>query len=255
MSLPANSKNSLGRSVLANDPRPISISFMNTLIASSTVAVDAAKNAKSIELDDATGFLTGQYLKLCDATSNRVYYGTILNVVTNTLTLDTPLDSDISAGAVAQGTNTNMNVDGTTPKTFLLRGSGPFLGFSVDVTRIMFRMTTATATDFGKFGDISALTNGVVIRVVNGITTNIANIKNNGDIANLAYDYTPYDTSNPGQGVFGIGARLTFSGQSKIGSIIRIKPGEDLEVIIQDDLTGITEFKIMAQGHLSETFV
>ena len=34
----------------------------------------------------------------------------------------------------------------------------------------------------------------------------------------------------------------------KLGSVVRLAPFEDLQFIVQDDLTGITTFEILLQG-------
>ena len=43
---------------------------------------------------------------------------------------------------------------------------------------------------------------------------------------------------------------MTFAGQSKIGVALRAGPGEDIEFIVQDDLTGIEEFHITFEWHV-----
>ena len=42
---------------------------------------------------------------------------------------------------------------------------------------------------------------------------------------------------------------MTFSGQDKLGVALRLNPGEDLQLIIQDDLRGLTSIEILAEGH------
>ena len=45
---------------------------------------------------------------------------------------------------------------------------------------------------------------------------------------------------------------MTFAGQDKIGVTLRIKGGEDLQFLIQDNLLTIDEFSIVAEGHVVE---
>jgi hypothetical protein len=48
---------------------------------------------------------------------------------------------------------------------------------------------------------------------------------------------------------------MTFGGTAKHGVVIRLEPGDRLEMVIQDDLAtlggagSITSFKVMVQGH------
>ena len=46
----------------------------------------------------------------------------------------------------------------------------------------------------------------------------------------------------------GITGRFTFAGQDNLGSVIRLEPNEDLQFIVQDDLSSLQMFKIMAEG-------
>jgi len=64
------------------------------------------------------------------------------------------------------------------------------------------------------------------------------------------YDWTPYAALNPVQGIDGFVARLTFAGQNKVGVAIRLPIGQDLEVLVQDDLEAITKLEIVAEGHI-----
>ncbi len=88
------------------------------------------------------------------------------------------------------------------------------------------------------------------MRSRNGRIKNIFNVKSNGEIDGITLDWKPYSALTPVQGQHGFTARLTFTGQDKIGVAIRLPIGEDLEVWIQDDLTGITSLRIMAEGHI-----
>lgn len=48
--------------------------------------------------------------------------------------------------------------------------------------------------------------------------------------------------------------RRSFGGQDKNGVVIRVDGdlGESLELLIQDDLTGLETFRIVVQGHVVE---
>jgi len=43
----------------------------------------------------------------------------------------------------------------------------------------------------------------------------------------------------------GLTGRFTFE---KLGQVVRIGAGEDLQIIIQDDLTSLTSFEVIAEG-------
>jgi len=61
------------------------------------------------------------------------------------------------------------------------------------------------------------------------------------------YDFDIEITSGNQQD--GFTGRLTFAGQNKLGAVIRIGADEDLQIVIQDDLTGLSSFSVVAEGH------
>ena len=76
----------------------------------------------------------------------------------------------------------------------------------------------------------------------------IWNAKTNGELALIcASDFYYTDKAPAGQN--GARFRNTFSGQDKHGVTIRLAPGETLELVVQDDLTLLSVFNMMAQGH------
>jgi hypothetical protein len=226
-------------------------------VTNSTELTDAiAIDDLDIVVDDATGVSAGSYIILFHPGSVRFSTFIALSVVSTTITLDTPIDFAYPAGTFVDIAVINLAVDGSsTTQTFGLRGTGapPGVDLSFDVTRIIFTCITATAVDLSKFGDIAAgITNGLVLRKRDGTFHNVFNIKTNGDIANLMFDWTVHQASNPIQGQDGFISRMTFAGQDKMGVTIRLAIGEDLEFLVQDNLSTITSFKVIAEGHIVE---
>jgi len=226
---------------------------LNKVIGETTLAIVTAIGDKSVTVADSTGMVINQYVSILSAPDNRFYLGKILGISGNIITLDTPLDFAFPVGTGMAFRNANMAVNGSvTPQVFSVRGDIADIGVEIDITRIIFSMTCDTVVTFAKFGDLAALTNGIVLRRKNGTYNNIFNVKSNAEIAGIMYDMTIYSADNPQQAVDGLNARLTFNGQSKIGIVIRIGPGEDLELIVQDDLSGLLNFEIMIEGHIVE---
>jgi len=255
MSLDRNALDSHGRVVLVDSAHDLIFRKLNKVEAQVELAQAASRGGYQVIVTDVTGMAAGKFVRIFSIITNFFYTGTILSVSVNTLTLDTSLNADYEAGAHISTGIDNLNVDGSvTPEIFSIRGGGvPDLDLTVHITRLVVQITTDTAVDFGKFGDIvGGLTKGIVLRTTGLETVNLFNVKTNGDFAGLTYDYTPYDAANPGQGVYGLGTRLTFSGQSKMGSVIRVRENEELEMVVQDDLTDLHTFTVVAEGHISE---
>lgn len=230
---------------------PFDYFFAQGIGAPTTLASPAAVDDLSIVVTSATNFSVGNYIGIFNAASNRFYFGEALSVVSTTVTLDIPIDYAFSAGDVVVSTTRELNVDGSvTPQVFSVRASTAPATLEVDITRIIIQMETDAAVDLSKFGDIAGgLANGIVLRRMDGETRNIFNAKTNFDIAILGYDLSIYASTNPAQGVDGLTARITFAGMEKHGVAIQLSTGDALQLIVQDDLTDITKFRIMAQGH------
>lgn len=231
------------------------IAYFNQVSDGTTLSSLAVLNSYTIEVLNATGISSGSYIVLFHPASVRFSTFFVVSIVSTTVTLDSPMDFEYPIGTFVDTSIVNMNVNGAvTPQVFGLRGIGTPLGveLTVDITRIIMVCTTSSAVDLTKFGNLTNLTRGLVLRKRDGRIKNSFNVKNNAEIANLQYDWTPYAASNPSQGVDGFVCRLTFAGQNKIGVTKRLEIGEDLEFWIQDDLRGLISLKAIAEGHVVE---
>jgi hypothetical protein len=108
-------------------------------------------------------------------------------------------------------------------------------------------MTDDTSMDDNRFGGIAKLTRGVVLRIVDTFQKTIFNWKTNGEIAQWCFD-TTYSDKAPA-GFFGFRARITFGGQSKHGVVLRISTGDVIQIVIQDDLSGLETLRVCGEGH------
>lgn len=218
---------------------------------STTLGADTVVNAYTITVSDTTGFTDGKFITICDPSINRYWIGYQVGApVGNVITVDRPLDAIYTNTCKIIAGITNMNVDGSlTTEVFSIREADGNVPTKFDITRLIITIYATSAVDLNKFGNLAELTNGITIRRVDGETRNILNWKSNGDIAASCYDITFYTASNPVQAVDGVCARITFAHSSKMGSVIRIGSGEDIEILINDDLSTLTKFFVMAEGH------
>ena len=214
----------------------------------STVATETAEDDLTLELADASNFTVGDYLGMFRVAGSEFYFGEILSKNVNQVTLDTPIDFAFPVGSVVIGSSRELNVDGSsTTQVYDVRGGGTE---EIDITRIIIKMETSGVPDYSKFGDLTKLVKGIVLRRNNGTMNNIFNVKTNGELANLTFDLDVLQASNPAQGINGLVCRMTFAGQDKHGVAIRLALGDALELLIQDDLRAIDSFRIIAQGHI-----
>lgn len=171
------------------------------------------------------------------------------------VTLDTPLDYAFDTDAGCSILNVNMAVDGsTTPVIFSVSPAGLDPDTAWDITRILGSMTHAGVPDDGKFGGIAALTKGVYTRVVNGTVKNGFNAKTNGDLSLRMYDVAYADAAPAG--LNGTRFRRSINGQDKNGVALRLdgavlaEDAHELQLVVQDDLTGLDAFHVVVQGHV-----
>ena len=221
------------------------------------IAASTTMDARTVQVIAGTAPIVGNHLCLKQGTA--IYQNAIIAVSGAsspfTVTLDTPLDFAFTTAAVANETSTNMAVNGSvTPVVFRVSPQGLSEGTRWDITRVIFviRSSATPAMDDGKFGNLTSLTNGVVLRVSDGYTKNIFNVKNNGEFALQAFDAN-YSSAAPA-GTAAFRCRRTFNGQEKNGVVIRLaaSTSDELQVIVQDNLSGLTSFKAIAQGHFVE---
>jgi len=234
--------------------KPFDFFFTQVLAAPTTVAVATEIDDITVTVTSTNGMAVGNYFGLFNAdtaTDNRAFFAEITDITGSVLTVDTPIDFAFQIGDTAAVFTRNLNVSGTpaSPQIFSIQvGSGA--SQSIDITRLMISMITDTTVDLSTFGDIEGgLTYGVVLRRTDGIVYNIWNAKNNGEIAHLCFDYTPYASTNPNQGQDGATFRYSFAGRDKHGVVVRLDPGDELQLIIQDNLTSLAQFRIIAEGH------
>jgi hypothetical protein len=246
--------------LLENGAIPVSVQDQHSIpllrqfchvIASTMLNDTVAVDDTTFTVADSTGMVVGHYIQIIDTMQSRVYAGTILAISSNDITVDSPLDIAYTDGSEVVSGVTNMAVDGsTTPVTFSYRLGSQEVDNSYDITRVTMICTTSTAVDLSKFGDQTALTKGFVFRKVDTENCNIANIKTNADLALTSGVWQPHSASNPAQGVDGFFSMMTFAGQANIGVAVRVASDENLEFIIQDDLSGLVSLHAMGEGHV-----
>lgn len=169
------------------------------------------------------------------------------------IVLDTPLDFAFTTVVGCSERSINLAVDGSvTPVIFTVSPGNLTPGIEWDIVRFMGQIIDDSSMDDSRFGGLPALQKGVFFRSVDGITKNIFNAKTNGDLKAHMYD-VEYSDKAPA-GLFGLNFRRTFAGQSKNGVAVRLKAdsNDEFQCIVQDDLTGLVNFQVIVQGHVTD---
>ena len=216
-----------------------------------TAATSADGLQYTIDVADATGFLVNDYIHV-NTTSIEPTHPRILAITNptgaSTFTLDRRLDRAHNIGDEIRKSILDMSLQVGTladPQIYFI---GPPAGEVWHMKRFVFAMILGTAGDLGLFGNLAALTNGVLLRAkVNGNYGTFTNWKRNADMKSDMYD-VEFDNRSGGQGNYGTSGRGTIS---ESGGIIRLDGDTDdrIELWIQDDITDINSYTMKFQGH------
>lgn len=215
-----------------------------------TLAADAPAGSIQITLTSAAGFAVGDYLHISNATTLEIHHPRITVLVGTLATLDGPLDYSFLIGDSVLKTLVDMNVSGTlaSPQSFK---SMPRAGEIWHLLSILIEITHTTAGDNGLFGNLPALINGVVLRRYDGLTgtfSTLTNWKINGgivtDTGNVAYA-----PRSGGGGAYGTNAYGDFKKNAGATIYLNGTNGDYFEMLVQDDLTSLSRFRVKLQGH------
>jgi len=216
-----------------------------------TISSAVAVGDRTADVTATTGFADLAPIVISDpATGNFMQARQVGAIATNTITIDRPFDRAFPSGATITNGIVNMRVDGSsTAQSFKI---GPVLKGSIDIARIMGYIEDAspTALNNTQFGALASLTRGILLRRYDAskqVFYNIWNAKNHADISLLSYDGTYTDA--PPSGSKSYRFRNSYNGLDKHGVVLRLDVGDYLELLVQDDLTGLLRFEMMAQGH------
>jgi len=210
-----------------------------------TLTALSVQDTKVFNVADATGAVVGEIITVFSTVENRVSFFDIIAINVNEITVDSLIDFAYNIGDFVQFGSANLAVDGSvTPRVFGIRNPGSEdIEFTVDFTRTILTMSLTSAGHYDEFGNLPRLTNGLLCRFVDSYKQNIFNVKSNRELDNLMFDFKFIAAS--GNAPDGLGGRFTFE---KLGSVIRLKPFEDLQFIVEDDLTDLDVFEILVQG-------
>ncbi len=183
---------------------------------------------------------------ICFKQDSRFYQGIALVVDQDKITLDSPLDHAFTPLALGSRNTGALNVNGAvTPVTFSI---GPASGTAWHILQVRFGITDGSAMDDALFGGITALTKGVLIRRKDGTYKNLFNLKSNTDFL-MACQSAVYADKAP-SGSYGFRAVKDYQVQHGVVISLDGTAGAELELVVQDDLTGLTSFRVNVIGHV-----
>lgn len=209
--------------------------------------------------------LIGEYV--CFKEGSAFYQAKIINVAPisgnqYTITLNTPFDFAYTTVGGCSINTVNLAVDGSvTPQVFSLSPKGLGVGVKWDVVRVTLAFLGDAVTgpdstpDNTSFGCQDAITKGIVLRHKNGVVKNVFSASTNQELKTRCAGDLSITPANK-NGLFGVDARRTFNGDDKNGVVVRLESKEtgsdEIQVIIQDNLTPHDTILVNVQGHVVE---
>jgi len=214
-----------------------------------TIRVAASAGDTSIDVVNAAGLANGSFLELENGITEPTF-PQITNIAGTVLTLDRPIDQDFPIGANVQQISVDMNVAGSLAAPVIFKVE-PDNAEYWHIVSFILSATFPNAPADDLFGDQAALTNGCVLRGYSGTTgqyRTFTNWKTNADIKLDMYDL-PY-TDKAGGTNHGMNGNGDIKNRTGATPHLDSAAGDVIELLIQDDLTGLASFKLKAQGHV-----
>lgn len=219
--------------------------FLTYNTQTTTLTSDTMINSKYINVLNNTNCNINNAVNVYNGRS--FYQGLITAINTTSITLTPPIDkSFMEADSIVECGITNMAYDGSvTPRIYNI--NLPY-NASWDITSSVIGILDNTPMDSSTFGGIPALTNGFVIRQVDGTSKNLLLTYNNNGFNLRGYNVEYIDRAP--SGTYGLNAIINV--KDTYGAVFRIEgtKNQTMQVLIQDDLSDLTRLVMTINGHL-----
>jgi len=217
-----------------------------------TISTASAVNDYVINIADTTGFSVGDAIDI-NTTTIEPTHPTIIAIgagTPGTLTLDRRLDLAHLVGDVVTKIVIDLSAQIGTLASPEVYSAGPPAGVIWHITNLTLAMGHSSAGDFGLFGNLAALTNGVILRIkVSGDYGTLTNWKTSGDI-NVDTGDVDFHLRSGGGGTHGTASNGAF--KARTGAVMRLDgdEGDVFQVYVQDNLTTLAFWNMKIQGHV-----
>lgn len=223
-----------------------------------TLTAPAQAGDWTIDVSPGHGLVVGD--PVATGNNNNWYYGNVVGVALNTITLDQVINIDYPAGQQFEELVENLAVNGAVNRVESHIYSVP--GIDIDLTGIHILINSGGQPDDSLFGDLAALTRGISLRKLNGLTGeyfNMGTARNNGAMALFTGGLVTY-TDKGGAGTYTTLVDARFREQWGVALRLRGSTAggytpngrDEIHMVIQDDLTGLNFMYILGIGHITQ---
>jgi hypothetical protein len=224
---------------------PINLYLYRT-IATPILTATVNPDDRTIYVDSIASILPGDAITFYEGINFSQSLVDSTQSAPNRINLKSPMDLTYSTSAIVEIGDTNANLDGSGVIQELC--IGPPSGASFDIYSMTMTITDNVVMDSAKYGGISSLNNGIVLRAENSIKRNFALIFNNIGFAQQG-STTIYDDKAPA-GFYGV--RHSINVRESAGVALRLDgiTNDKIKLLIQDDLRGLNSSFMTVLGHV-----
>jgi hypothetical protein len=203
---------------------------------------NAAIGDQIINITADHGFTNGSIIAIWE--NNRLVQCEVIDVNTNAITLSMPLYVPFTFAANVIRGSINMGVDGTTPIDFIFKPRSSII--PIDISMAIISMVHSSEGDDGKFGGITALTNGLYFRRDGGFVQNQGNYKTNQDFKEYGFIVDYSEKAPSGTYATSITKKLIDTHTQEL----RFDPrrGDYFRAVVRDDLSTLTKVTMSLIG-------
>lgn len=249
---------------ITDQSTPIVDRFLTQKLGTATLAEAVDVDGRTLTLEPGHGFTAPGMIEIEEGVNS--YQSRVIAVSTNTLTVTNPFCCVFTTAATVRRVSPDMNINASAASPIVFSQKPP-MGIRWDINLLSINMLDDTIMDDSKFGGITALTNGVVFRTMDGGAQNIFTALDNGCFLRHCDTGNPYSDRAPA-GLYGFNSKRIFNGQSGDGvyrDVYTFNPAirkyvvtqeaihtNEFQAVVADNLSGLTRFWCVVRGHVVE---
>ena len=220
--------------------------YLYQMVATPTLTSNVNVGDTIINIDSNSGVTNGNVITFYE--SDYMYQSLVVANTSTTITVGSPIDNIYTiTGSTIESGLWNMAVDGSsTTQKFKIK-SPPLSDLCIHT--INFSMLDNVVMDDGKFGGITALSNGIIFAFTNGLNKNLALVVNNLGLWEIGFTLDYSDKAPAGQ--YGLRARKNLREENGTRFLLRKGLNSEFQLFIQDDLSELDLVSVIIGGHIN----
>lgn len=229
------------------------VNFRKDSVTTSAITSPVTKDSSYITVADSTKFPANSYVVISEGSTREtdvVKVITSAGAPTHVLTFAKPMEHAYTTSGIVTLTDINMANGSGSIASPVIYSLSPPLNEVWHIDTIYFALLDNVSPSLELFGGITALTNGLVMRIEGSRTRNLMIMRNNIDLREILGGTEVDIQQKSGGGDYLISGIWHLKEHSD--SIIRLDGalGDSVKIYVQDNLTSQINISIKAMGHV-----